>query len=558
MTQIVYLNNKDKDPLEACKMKKTKLLQSMLLASAVAATSLSAPVMAADVPAGTKLADIQHFIRHAGAEPGSIDPQKIEGTVGANIVRDLFEGLLNQSADGKELPGVATDWSANADNTVYTFNLRQDAKWSNGDALTAHDFVYGWQRAVDPATASPYSWFVDIPGIVNASKIISGELPASDLGVKALDDYTFEVTLANPIPFFVKMVTHGTLFPAHRATIEAHGDKWTQPENIVSNGAYQLTGWKVNERMDLTRNSNYWDDAKTVVEQVTFLPIESESASLARYRAGEMHIVDSFPSDQLKTLRSEIPEQVYTTPRLCTYYYIMNVEKAPFDDVRVRKALSYAVDRNIITDYILGAGQLPAYGLTPEITANFSPKKPAYASMTQDQRNAQAGELLADAGYTSANPLKLNLLYNTSESHKKIAIAISQMWKKAGAVETELENQEWKTYLSTRNEGNFSIARAGWCGDYNEASTFLDLLGQGDNDGNYVNQEYIDLMKKAKTMSDPSANYNRAEEILAQDMPIIPIYQYTFMKLIKPEVQGFAHANPEENVYSKDVYLVAQ
>ena len=190
----------------------------------------------------------------------------------------------------------------------------------------------------------------------------------------------------------------------------------------------------------------------------------------------------------------------------------MNVEKAPFDDVRVRKALSYSIDRNIITDYILGAGQLPAYGLTPEITANFSPKKPAYASMSQEERNAKSAELLAEAGYTSSNPLKLNLLYNTSESHKKIAIAISQMWKKSGPVETELENQEWKTYLSTRNEGNFSIARAGWCGDYNEASTFLDLLGQGDNDGNYVNQDYIDLMKTAKTMSDPSANYNRAEE----------------------------------------------
>lgn len=539
-------------------MKKTKLLQNMLLTGAMAATAFTTQVMAADVPTGTKLADVQHFIRHAGSEPGSIDPQKIEGTVGANIVRDLFEGLLNQSADGKELPGVATSWSANADNTVYTFNLRKDAKWSNGDTVTAHDFVYGWQRAVDPATASSYSWFVEIPGIVNASKIIAGEKPASELGVKAVDDFTFEVTLDNPIPFFAKMVTHGTLFPAHRATIEAHGDKWTQPENIVSNGAYRLTNWKVNERMDLERNEHYWDNDKTVINNVTFLPIESENASLARYRAGELHIVDSFPSDQLKSLREDIPNEIYTTPRLCTYYYIMNVEKAPFDDVRVRQALSYAVDRNVITDYILGAGQLPAYALTPEIIDNFSPKQPAYAGWSQAERTAKASELLAEAGYDSGNPLKLNLLYNTSESHKKIAIAISQMWKKAGAVETELENQEWKTYLSTRNEGNFSIARAGWCGDYNEASTFLDLLGQGDNDGNYVNPEYIDLMKQAKTMSDPSANYNRAEEILAEDMPIIPIYQYTFMKLIKPEVKGFAHANAEENVYSKDVYLVAE
>lgn len=411
-------------------MKKTKLLQSMLLTGAMAATTFAPQVMAADVPTGTKLADVQEFIRHAGAEPGSIDPQKIEGTVGANIVRDLFEGLLNQSADGKELPGVATSWSANADNTVYTFNLRKDAKWSNGDTVTAHDFVYGWQRAVDPATASPYSWFVEIPGIVNASKIIAGEVPASELGVKAIDDFTFEVSLDAPIPFFAKMVTHGTLFPAHKATIEAHGDKWTQPENIVSNGAYKLTNWKVNERMDMVRNDHYWDNDKTVVNKVSFLPIESENAALARYRAGELHILDSFPSDQLKQLRGDIPNEIYTTPRLCTYYYIMNVEKQPFDDVRVRQALSYAIDRNVITDYILGAGQLPAYGLTPEIIDGFAPATPTYATWSQAERTAKAGELLADAGFDSGNPLKLNLLYNTSESHKKIAIAISQMGRK--------------------------------------------------------------------------------------------------------------------------------
>jgi oligopeptide transport system substrate-binding protein len=538
-------------------MNKTKLLQSILLASAVATTGFAPQVSAADVPAGTKLADVQTFIRHSDTEPGSIDPQKIEGVTGSLIARDLFEGLLNQTAEGNEVAGVATSWFANDDNTVYTFNLRQDAKWSNGDAVTAHDFVYGWQRAVDPATGSPYSWFVDIAQIVNASKIISGDTSASELGVRAIDDYTFEVSLEGPVSFFPKMVVHATLFPAHQATIEAHGDKWTHAENIVSNGAYQLTNWKINERMDLTRNPHYWDNAKTVVDKVTFLTIESENAALARYRAGEMDIVSSFPSDQLKTLRQDIGDEVYTTPRLCTYYYVMNVEKAPFDDVRVRKALSYAIDRNIITDHILGAGQLPAYGLTPEITNNFSLKLPAYAKMTQAQRNEAAKVLLNEAGYNDDNPLEMNLLYNTNESHKKIAIAISQMWKQSMPVKTTLENQEWKTYLSTRNEGNFSIARAGWCGDYNEASTFLDLLGAGDNDGRYVNQEYIDLMKTAKTMADPAANYTRAEQILAQEMPIIPIYQYTFLKLIKPYIGGFAHANPEENVYSKDVYIKA-
>ncbi len=537
-------------------MNKTKLLQSMLLASAVAATSFAPQVLAANVPAGTKLADVQEFVRDNGAEPGTLDPQKIEGTVGANIARDLFEGLMNQARNGDEMPGVALGYTTNDNNTVYTFNLRKNAKWSNGDTVTAHDFVYGWQRAVDPITASPYSWFIEIPGISNASAIIAGEKEPNELGVRAVDDYTFEVTLDAPIPFFAKMVTHSTLFPAHRATIETHGDKWTQPENIVTNGAYTLSDWRVNERMVAVRNTNYWNDSETVINKVTYLPIEAASASLARYRADELDF-GYFPTEQIKQLREEMGDEIYITPKLCTYYYIMNVEKAPFDDVRVRKALSYAIDRDIITEHITATGQMPAYSLTPDITNNFSPKAPAYAGMTQAERNVAAAALLAEAGYSDSNPLEMNLLYNTSEGHKKIAIAISQMWKQAMPVDTTLENQEWKTYLSTRNEGNFSIARAGWCGDYNEASTFLDLLGSGDNDGNYVNQEYIDLMKSAKSMADPSANYNRAEEILAEDMPIIPIYQYTGVNLIKPRVGGYAYDNPEGNVYTRDVYIKA-
>jgi len=537
-------------------MNKTKLLQSMLLASAVAATSFAPQVLAANVPAGTQLADVQEFVRDNVAEPGSLDPQKIEGVPGANLARDLFEGLMNQGRNGEELPGVATGYTTNDDNTVYTFNLRDNAKWSNGDTVTAHDFVFAWQRAVDPATGSPYSWFIEIPGITNASAIIAGDKDSSELGVRAVDDFTFEVSLDGPVAFFAKMVAHTTMFPVHQATVEAHGDSWTKPANIVTNGAYSLSEWRVNERMVMTRNTNYWNDAETIINKVTHLPIEAASASLARYRSGELD-VGSFPTEQIKPLRAEMGDEIYITPKLCTYYYIMNVEKAPFNDVRVRKALSYAIDRDIITEHITATGQLPAYALTPDIIHNFSPKAPAYASMTQAERNEAAAALLAEAGYSDSNPLEMNLLYNTSEGHKKIAIAISQMWKQAMPVSTTLENQEWKTYLSTRNEGNFSIARAGWCGDYNEASTFLDLLGSGDNDGNYVNQEYIDLMKSAKTMADPSDNYNRAEEILAEEMPIIPIYQYTGVKLIKPRVGGFAYDNPEGNFYTRDVFIKA-
>ena len=316
---------------------------------------------AADVPAGTKLAPEQTLVKGNGSEPATLDPHKTEGTVESNILRDLFEGLVTSGPKGETLPGVAESWETK-DNKHFVFHLRKDAKWSNGEPVTAHDFVFAFQRAVDPKTGSPYAWYMELPTIVNASAIIAGKKPADTLGVKASDDYTFEVQLEKAIPYFVSMLSHTTTYPVPKAVIEKFGDKWTQPANMVSNGAYKLKGWVVNERVDVERNPNYWNNAKTVVEKVTYLPIQSTNAELNRYLAGELDITYNMPIERFKQMKKEHPSEVQVSGYVGTYYYTFNTKRKPYDDVRVRTALTYAIDRNVIADKVmegLGISRIP-------------------------------------------------------------------------------------------------------------------------------------------------------------------------------------------------------
>ena len=446
-------------------MYKNKITQALLLGAGLAVAATSTLSIAAEVPAGTELAKVQELVRGNGTEVATLDPHKSQGVPESHVIRDLLEGLVNQDGDGNTIPGVAESWET-TDNKTFTFHLRKDAKWSNGDPVTANDFVYSFQRAVDPLTASPYAWYMEYTKMANAKDIVAGKKDKSELGVKALDDYTLEVTLDTAVPYFVMMMGHTTVKPVHKATVEKFGDQWTKPENFVGNGAFVPNQWVVNERLELVRNENYWDNEHTVLNKVTFLPIENQVAEMNRFLSGELDFTYEVPNEHFRRLQKEYPEDVNIKGNLCTYYYQFNAQKAPFDDVRVRKAMSYAMDRDIVTKAILGQGQKPAYFLTPEITAGFDPVTPEYGQLSQKERIAEAKRLLEEAGYTKSNPLEFNLLYNTSENHKKLAVAIASMWKKELGINAKLENQEWKSYLDSKDTGNFDVARAGWCGDY--------------------------------------------------------------------------------------------
>ncbi|MBJ3816294.1 oligopeptide ABC transporter substrate-binding protein OppA [Shimwellia pseudoproteus] len=520
----------------------------------------SSSVWAAVVPPGTQLADKQELVRHIKDEPASLDPAKAVGLPEIEVIRDLFEGLVNQDAQGNIIPGVALRWKSN-DNRIWTFSLRDDARWTNGQPVTAQDFVFAWRRLVDPKTTSPFASFAALAGITNAQAIIDGKAAPDTLGVTAVDARTLQVKLDKPVPFFPALTANFSLFPVNKNCLEKSANDWTRPGNLVGNGAFALQSRVVNEKLVLVPNKRYWDHAHTVLTKVTFLPINQESAATKRYLAGDLDITESFPKNLYQKLKKDIPNQVFTPPQLGTYYYAFNTRKGPTADPRVRLALSLTIDRQIIADKVLGTGEKPAWHFTPDVTAGFTADPSAFEGMSQAERNAQAKTLLQAAGYGPAKPLKLTLLYNTSENHQKIAIAVSSMWRQNLGVDVKLQNQEWKTYIDSRNTGNFDVIRASWVGDYNEASTFLSLLTSthSGNISRFNSPAYDKLLDQASRETSIQArnkDYNQAEQIIAEQAPIAAIYQYTNGRLIKPWVKGYPIDNPEDMAYSQQMYII--
>jgi oligopeptide transport system substrate-binding protein len=534
------------------------------LAGLLTSTMITGAAVAAGThpETGEALADDQTFTYRILDEHSSVDPQVVEDVSGAEIVRDLFEGLMNQDEDGNLVPGVATGFTTNDAKDVYTFTLRDNAKWSNGDPVTAGDFVFAWKRAVDPALSSPYAWYMELMSIENASEIIAGEKSVDELGVKAIDDHTLEVKLSAPLPYFAQMTTHSTTFPAPQKVVEEFGDAWTKPGNIVSNGAYVLTEHLPQERSVRERNEMYWDNANTIIEKVVALVINDENVALTRYLAGELDRTE-VPAGQFPRLQKEHPEEAISFPRLCNYYYTFNLSEGgpeEFKDPKVRQALSLAVDRDIITRNVKAGGEPPAYTFVPEATAGFTVPAVEMASMSQQERDELAKELLAEAGYGPDNPLSFEMVYNTDEAHKKVAVALSQMWKQKLGVQVELANMEWKVFLEERGNQNFDLARGAWCGDYNEASTFLDLLqsSSGYNDGKYSNPKVDELLAQAKTSDDAAPLYTEVERIIAQETPVIPIYHYAGVYMMDSDVGNWPVKNVEQNWYSKNLYKTAE
>lgn len=539
----------------------TPLTKKLIAAGIVSALMAGNAAWAADVPAGVTLAEKQTLVRNNGSEVQSLDPHKIEGVPESNVSRDLFEGLVISDPDGHPVPGVAEKWE-NKDNKVWTFHLRKDAKWSNGDPVTAKDFVYSWQRLADPQTAGPYASYLQYGHIANIDEIIAGKKPKTDLGVKALDDHTLEVTLSEPVPYFYKLLIHPSMSPVPEATIEKFGEKWTQPANIVTNGAYKLSNWVVNERIVLDRNPEYWNNKKTVINQVTYLPISSEVTDVNRYRSGEIDMTyTNMPIELFQKLKKEIPDEVRVSPYLCTYFYEINNQKPPFTDPRVRTALKLGMDRDIIANKVKNQGDMPAFGFTPPYIEDGKFTQPEWFSWTQEKRNEEAKKLLAEAGYGKDKPLSFSLLYNTSDLHKKLAIAAASIWKKNLGVDVKLENQEWKTYIDSRHQGTQDVARAGWCADYNEPTSFLNsmLSDSSNNTAHYKSAAFDKIMADTLKVDNEQQRielYNKAEQQMDKDSAIIPLFYYVNTRLVKPWVGGYTGKDPLDNVYVKDMYII--
>ena len=507
----------------------------------------------------------QHQIMYVGNgdEPQDLDPQITTGTPEYHIIFALFEGLTTKDAASLEpLPGAAESWTLSENGKIYTFKIRGDARWSNGDSLTANDFVYSWQRMLSPALASQYAYMLYC--IENAESFHNGQISDfSQVGVKAPDPYTLVVTLKNPTPYFLQLVDHHSFYPVHKDTIEKfgkmdeRGTQWTRAGNLVSNGAFALKTWEINKVVTVKKNPNYWNAETVKLNEIHFYPVNDLITEERMFRSGQIHatLTGYTAIEKISWYKEQAPELIHIVPGYATYYYEFNTQRKPFDDVRVRRALAMALDRQLIIDKVAKGGQLPAFTLTPPGGAYTSPPGIEF-------NVKKAKQLLTEAGYPNGEGFpNVELMYNTLENHRKIAIAIQQQWKQNLNVDIQLYNLEWKVYLEARDNHEHAIARAGWLADYMDPSNFLELMlsNSGNNHTVWSNPEYDRLVAQAATMLEKNNRfdlYRQAEEILVNEVPIIPIYFYSDIHLVHPSVVGWQD-NPMKYFDFKNMSLSA-
>ncbi len=500
--------------------------------------------------------------RGIGSDPKELDPQTTSGMPEFYVQSSIFEGLTAQMpGDSTPVPGTAESWDISEDGKSYTFHIRPNANWSNGDPVTARDFVFSYQRALSPALANPYAYMLYC--LENAEAFNKGEIKDfSKVGVKALDDKTLELKLASPTPYLLRLLKHHSWFPVHESTILAYGKidqrdtKWTRPGNLVGNGPFMLTEWSQNSKLVVVKNPYYWDAQTVRLKEIHFYPIEDINSEEYAFRTGQLHITNETPPERIKHYKENAPELIHLDPWLGTYYYEMNTQQPPFDDVRVRRALGLALDREKIVNYVLKAGQPAAYSLTPPDTGGYTPRAKIEYNVEEARR------LLAEAGYPNGKGFpKVELLYNTHKGHMRIAEVVQQIWKENLNIDISLLNMEWKTYLAQKKTHKYSIARASWVGDYEDPSTFLEMFitGSGNNDAAWSNPEYDRLIQAAANEMDQDKRYEiyqQAEAILMDELPIIPIYYYRSKQLVTTSVKNWEPSLLDRHPY-KYLYLEA-
>ncbi|MER8430421.1 peptide ABC transporter substrate-binding protein [Mesorhizobium caraganae] len=514
------------------------MLKNMLKATLVATTMTFA--------AGTFLTPALAetvYNRGSAAEAETVDPHKTSTVYEADIIRDLFQGLVMHDQKTNLIPGAAESWTVSDDGTVYTFKLRKDGLWSDGSPVTADDFVYSFRRLEDPATAAEYASM--LYPVKNAEEVNTKKGKPEDLGVKAIDANTLEVTLKAPTPYFLEMLTHQATYPVNKASIDKLGADWIKAGKLVSNGAYTLAEWIPNDHMKLVKNPKFWDAATVKMDVVNYIPTEDRSSAMKRFEAGELDSYGDLPTEQLADLKTKFGDQVRVGPYLGTYYYAIKTDKAPWDNVELRNAISMAIDRDFLAEKVWQNSMLPGYSMVPPGIAGYTPAMAKYADMSQIDREDAAKKILEKLGYTPEHPLKMEIRYNTSENHKNTAVAIQEQLKPLG-VEITLLNTDTKTHYSfLEQKGNYDVARAAWIADYKDPETFLGITrkASGNNYSNYNSPAYEAAMDKAAAAGgkpeERMKELTEAERILVDDVGNIPLLYYSFHDIVSSKLHGF-------------------
>ena len=501
-----------------------------------------------------------------GSDPRTIDPQLNTAVDGSIVSSNVFEGLFAEGENGKSVPASAESVDISADGLVYTFKIREGAKWSDGKLVTANDFVYSWKRGLTADTAMEYAY--QLFYIKNGERFYNGEVGEAELGVKAIDDRTLQVTLENATPYFLSLTAFPAYFPLREDIVKDNSSWAIDAKTYIGNGPFKIKTWNPKENIVLVPNDNYWGRSEVKLDELRFDMIVDDKTYLNAFKSGEIDIIDSPPTSEIPSLLSSGEGKVY--PYLGTYFYVVNVsgsgtspEVTKFlGDSKVRKALALSINKKLIVEQVMKGGQLPARSFVPEGIVATDGKdfteNSKYLPAEGDIELAQ--KLLVEAGYTSPESMpKITFTFNTGDAHAMVAQAVQDMWKKNLGVEVELKNEEWAVFQTTRSNKNYDIARHGWIADYNDPMNFLDLwlTGGGNNDAGYSNLEYDKYVRDAQKESDPdkrTALLHKAEDILMEDMPVIPLYYYTSVVVANPKAKGWIKS-PLGGYFFKKAYV---
>ncbi len=487
------------------------------------------------------------YNRGNSADPESLDPHKTSTVYEANILRDLFMGLVVQDAKAELIPGAAESWKVSDDGKVYTFKLREGAKWSDGTPVTADDFVFSFRRLLDPATAAEYASMLYV--VKNGEAVNTGKAKPEELGVKAVDPSTLEVTLNAPTPYFLEMLTHQSTYAISKANVEKFGAEFVKPGNLVTNGAYTLTEFIPNDHIKLTKNPGFYDAENVKIDVVNYIPTEDRSTAMKRFEAGEIDSNDDLPTEQLAELKAKFGDKIRIGPYLGTYYYAVKLDKEPWSNPKLRRAISMAIDRDFLAEKVWANAMLPGYSMVPPGIQGYEPAIADYADMSQIDREDEAKKILTELGYGPDKPLKMEIRYNTSENHKNTAVAIQEQLKPLG-IEVSLLNTDTKThYGHLEQKGDFDVARAGWIADYKDPESFLGISrkASGNNYSNFNNPKFEELMDKAAAAGGNEAERSKylseAEAVLVNELGNMPLLYYSYKTIVSPKLKGW-----EDNV----------